>query len=349
MSREGLSVSPQSEHYRHNSFNRNENIVHPVDSTTNLFRAPLPQPYHHPVRQVTMWELNESQRHPYPSIRRSSEQVLQPTLFASNSFPYQPITGFEPLDPSQEQNTVQQIFIAEPDEDPMQHFVIIPLGKTGAGKSSLLNLILGYDEFKAKAAAKSVTDCITERTGVWAIDHTESIITVADTPGFADSMQRDTEFLQVFQEYIADLGGRLGIDAFLLVFQCDSSTNNIMSILEHFNTMMQQFQPTTWWKHVMLVFTRVDYYPNLKFPPNILSKKQNIAEVLIPSIQKKFNLESPPKYAFVSSKAPNCSFSKKGQCDCFAASKYHLDQMRTLRSRINSILTDNGGRWIPSS
>lgn len=70
-----------------------------------------------------------------------------------------------------------------------------------------------------------MTDCITERTGVWAIDQMETIITVADTPGFADSMQRDNQFLEVFQEYILNLGGRLGIDAFLLVFQCDSPTN----------------------------------------------------------------------------------------------------------------------------
>ncbi|KAF1797245.1 P-loop containing nucleoside triphosphate hydrolase protein [Mucor lusitanicus] len=348
MSRENSPVSPQPDHYRHNSFNRGENSVRSVDSTSNHYRAPLPQPYHHPTRHATMWDLSESPRHQHQGIRRGSEQVAQRALAASALFPYQPITGFDPLTPSSENNTVQQIFIAEPDEDPMQHLVIVPLGKTGAGKSSLLNLILGYDEFKAKAAAKSVTDCITERTGVWAIDQIETIITVADTPGFADTMQRDAEFLQVFQDYILDLGGRLGIDAFLLVFQCDSATNNIMSILDHFNTMMQQFQPSTWWNHVMLVFTRVDYYPNLKFPPNILSKKQSITETLIPDIQTKFNLDSPPKYAFISSKAPNCSFSKKGQCDCFAASKYHLDQMRTLRSRINSIITDNGGRWIPS-
>jgi hypothetical protein len=123
-----------------------------------------------------------------------------------------------------------------------------------------------------------------------------------------------------------------------------------MSILDYFNKMMEQkFQPNTWWNHVMLVFTRVDYYPNLKFPTNILLKKQSIIETVIPEIQKKYNLSSPPKYAFVSSKAPTCSYSKKLQCDCFAASKYHLDQMRTLKSRINSILIDNGGRWTPTS
>ncbi|KAI8353317.1 hypothetical protein BD560DRAFT_336761, partial [Blakeslea trispora] len=174
------------------------------------------------------------------------------------------------------------------------------------------------------------------------------LITVADTPGFADSMNRDQSFLSVFRDSIQDIGSRLGIDAFLLVFQCNSPTNNIMAILEHFDAMMQPFQPKSWWHYVLLVFTRVDYHPNLKFPPNILSKKQSITESLIPDIQAKFNLPSPPKYAFVSSKPPNCSYSKKGQCDCFAASKYHLDQMRTMKSRINAILTENGKRWMPA-
>lgn len=124
-----------------------------------------------------------------------------------------------------------------------------------------------------------------------------------------------------------------------------------MAILDHFDTMMSSIQQNNkdWWPYVMLVFTRVDYYPNLKFPPNILLKKQAITQQLIPEIQTKYNLVQPPKYAFVSSKAPNCSYNKKGQCDCFAAQKYHLDQMRTLKLRINAILQENGGRWTPSS
>lgn len=113
--------------------------------------------------------------------------------------------------------------------------------------------------------------------------------------------------------------------------------------------MMQQFQPTNWWEHVLLVFTRVDYYPNLKLPSKVALKKQGIIDTLIPTIQKKFDLKTTPKYAFVSSKQPNCSYVKKGHCDCFAAEKYHLDQMRTLKSRINSILTENGKRWTPVS
>ncbi|OBZ91249.1 hypothetical protein A0J61_00697 [Choanephora cucurbitarum] len=313
------------QHYHHGSYHpTTPPIVHPVDSK-GAYAKPLPQPLQHPYRHQTMWNFKEEHHGLTRQISDgpSHQQHRQQRLLQSLS-PYQSIRGNEPLMPT-EDALFQQFYMLEPDEDPMQHLVLIPLGKTGAGKSSLLNLMLGYDEFKAKAAAKSVTDKITERTGVWVINQTETMITVADTPGFADSMNRDKQFLSVFRESIQDIGSRL----------------------EHFDAMMQPFEPKNWWNHVLLVFTRVDYYPNLKFPPNILSKKQSIIETLLPDIQAKFNLSSPPKYAFVSSKPPNCSYTKKGQCDCFAASKYHSDQMRTMKSRVNAILTENDGRWTP--
>lgn len=214
-------------HYQQASYNKSpekNNLVHTIDSTAHTFKAPLPKPYHLPQRQVTMWELEEHPRvQEINHIRRGSEPV-QKSLLSQSLSSYQQILGTDPLLSSDNSN-IQQLFVAEPDEDPMQHLVVLPLGKTGAGKSSLLNLMLGYDEFKAKAAAKSVTDCITERTGIWTIDQTETVITVADTPGFADSMNRDEQFLSDFQDYIFDVGNRLGIDSFLLVFQCDSPTH----------------------------------------------------------------------------------------------------------------------------
>lgn len=211
----------ENAHFRHNSYNSNhEAMVRPVD-TTNHFKAPFPKPYHQPQRQATMWD-NDHRPSPQVHARRASENIQGRSMTQPQLYPYQPMTGSQPLPTSD--ITVPHMFIAEPDEDPLQHLVLLPLGKTGAGKSSLLNILLGYDEFKAKAAAKSVTDCITERTGIWTIDQTESIITVADTPGFADSMQRDEEFLTEFQDYILEVGQRFGIDSFMLVFQCNSPT-----------------------------------------------------------------------------------------------------------------------------
>ncbi|RCI05227.1 hypothetical protein CU098_010022 [Rhizopus stolonifer] len=192
-----------------------ESVVHAVDSESE-YKVPLPQPFQMPRRHLTMWDQQVS----HHATRRGSEhQKVLSTLF-----PYQPMHGNEPL-MSTEDITTQDMYIVEPDEEPMQHLVLLPLGKTGAGKSSLLNLMLGYNEFTAKAAAKSVTDRITERTGIWVIDQIETLITVADTPGFADSMNRDQAFLSVFKEFIQDIGSRVGIDAFMLVFQCNSPTN----------------------------------------------------------------------------------------------------------------------------
>lgn len=191
----------------------------------------------------------------------------------------------------------------------------------------------------------------------------KKIITAADTPGLGDSMHRDQQFQVAFRDYIQDVGHRLGIDAFLLVFQYDSPLNrykrkqkkahiltiySVMSILEGFHKLMDVFEPKNWWNHVILVFTRVDYYPNLKFPPTVLHKKQSISEVLIHSIQKKYGLNQPPKYAFMSSKPRQCSHAKKGMCDCSAILKYHTDQMKTLKSRISAVVVENEGeRWRP--
>jgi predicted GTPase len=56
-------------------------------------------------------------------------------------------------------------------------------------------------------------------------DDIQKMITAADTPGFGDSMHRDQQFKTDFQDYIQDVSTRLGIDAFLLVFQYDSPLN----------------------------------------------------------------------------------------------------------------------------
>ncbi|KAG1052580.1 hypothetical protein G6F46_007769 [Rhizopus delemar] len=232
---------------------------------------------------------------------------------------YQSLNGNDPI-PSNDNEEL--LFTVEREKKPIQHFVLLPLGKTGAGKSSLLNTMFGTDLFKAKPGARSVTENITERTGIWMIDDdSQKMITAADTPGFGDSMHRDQQFKADFQDYIQDVSTRLGIDAFLLVFQYDSPLNSVLNILERFHEMMTVFEPKTWWDHVILVFTRVDYYPNLKFPASFLYKKQSISEVLIPAIQKKFELRQLPKYAFISSKPRNCSHSKKGLCDCSAVNK----------------------------
>ncbi|CAO3593766.1 unnamed protein product [Absidia cylindrospora] len=223
-----------------------------------------------------------------------------------------------------------------PDEEPLPHYVLIPIGKTGDGKSSLLNSLFGYQEFKAAAAAKSVTDTVVERTGVWTVDKMNHVVTVADTPGFADSAGRD--FTMAIQDYIMDVSDRVGIDAFLLVFQLKSQ--QVMSILKAFAELMKDMEPNNWWDHVILVFTRVDYTTE---PQKLIQTKRYITQTLREEIKTTFGLETPPPAVFVSSKVHQCPLLFGKGCDCVEVKFYQNERMRILKETIAKC--GEGGRW----
>ncbi|KAG0174180.1 hypothetical protein DFQ28_004652 [Apophysomyces sp. BC1034] len=232
------------------------------------------------------------------------------------------------------------LYTGDEKDAPMPHYVLLPLGKTGDGKSSLLNAMFGYQEFKAASSARSVTSSIAERTGVWNVTKGDAMITVADTPGFGDSDGRDAVFQGQIKEYIEDLSDRLGIDAFLLVFKYNSP--RIMSVLQKFADMMKDTKPG-WWDHVVLVFTCVDY--NAVQKPQITRKKQYITTQLVAEIKAKFGLAEAPPVAFVSSTTQTlCAFlTGTGDCDCNAAHKHKIDKMRLLKKAIAS--RAEHGRW----
>ncbi|KAI8077792.1 uncharacterized protein BX664DRAFT_270503 [Halteromyces radiatus] len=110
---------------------------------------------------------------------------------------------------------------------------IMVLGKTGDGKSSLLNDILGHQVFKQKASVKSQTQQVLEHQGFWApLDpylHGKQTfgchVRVFDTPGFGDSLQRDNQFIPMIKKHIMDVVTRKneqdehGMHCFLMVFK----------------------------------------------------------------------------------------------------------------------------------
>ncbi|ORZ02959.1 hypothetical protein BCR43DRAFT_29528 [Syncephalastrum racemosum] len=119
----------------------------------------------------------------------------------------------------------------------------------------------------------------------------------------------------------------------------------IMSILRSFADMMQDVQPASWWDHVILVFTCVDYTPIPK--PQMAVKKHHIIHTLTREIKDTFNLAKAPPAVFISSKMPHCAFILgNGPCDCLAASRYNHDKMRNLRRAVAS--KAKLGRWVPT-
>ncbi|KAG0297078.1 hypothetical protein BGZ96_007779 [Linnemannia gamsii] len=147
-------------------------------------------------------------------------------------------------------------------EDGPGPVVLIAIGKTGQGKSSLLNKIMGTSELKASASVRAVTKGIAERSG-WGRfeDSRRVLVTVADTPGLADTEGDDEKNIPILKEYIRSIGTRLGVNAFLLVFKIDSGVDMIITILTAFNDIMKDFP--NFWDNVVLVFTGCDYRRNV--------------------------------------------------------------------------------------
>ncbi|KAF9559823.1 hypothetical protein EC968_006459 [Mortierella alpina] len=166
-------------------------------------------------------------------------------------------------------------------EDGAGPLVLMAIGKTGQGKSSLLNKIMGTNELKASASVRAVTKGIAERTG-WGRfeDSRRVLVTVADTPGLADTEGDDEKNIPILQEYIRSVGTRVGVSAFLLVFKIDSGVDMIITILQAFNDIMKDFP--NFWDNVVLVFTGCDYRRN------VMNTKQLYHEEVQRQLQEHF-------------------------------------------------------------
>ncbi|KAG0315927.1 hypothetical protein BG000_005043 [Podila horticola] len=166
-------------------------------------------------------------------------------------------------------------------EDGSGPVVLMAVGKTGQGKSSLLNRIMGTSELKASASVRAVTKGIAERTG-WGRfeDSRRVLVTLADTPGLADTEGDDEKNIPILKEYITSVGTRLGITAFLMVFKIDCGVDMIVTILQTFNEIMKDFP--NFWDNVVLVFTGCDYRRN------VMNTKQLYHEAIQAQLQEHF-------------------------------------------------------------
>ncbi|KAI9267860.1 hypothetical protein BY458DRAFT_436981, partial [Sporodiniella umbellata] len=116
-------------------------------------------------------------------------------------------------------------------DEPHDCLNLIVLGRTGDGKSSLLNDLLGRQVFKQKISAKSQTKEIAEHTGFWAPldaylygkENFGAYISVTDTPGFGDSRFQDEGFFPMIQEAIENIVvNKEGLHCILMVFKINA-------------------------------------------------------------------------------------------------------------------------------
>lgn len=233
-----------------------------------------------------------------------------------------------------EQNT-----IVVPDV-PHECLNLIVLGRTGDGKSSLLNDLLGKQAFKQKISAKSQTKEIAECFGFWSPLHAylhgkENFgchIGVTDTPGFGDSQFKDDIFFPMIQDAIQDLAlNKGGVHCILMVFKITANVDTITKSMEALYKLMNG--RNDFWGNVLLVFTHVDIVNGdaSRYQSHKITLKTKISKAL----KEKYQFKNDLPMLWISTQKYTCNYLKGiGECDCERGARYHADCRRRLYEQV---------------
>ena len=135
--------------------------------------------------------------------------------------------------------------------------VVVLLGRTGAGKSTLGNVLLGLDPdegtaFATKAGFDSCTAETTFKTGHWLGNEECPTFTMVDTPSFSDCKSRDSKHWKKMVKVLKEDVG--AVHVFLWVMRADARFEEIDR--EYFKLFSDVFGKEEFQKRLVMVWTQ---------------------------------------------------------------------------------------------
>ncbi|ROL42759.1 GTPase IMAP family member 8 [Anabarilius grahami] len=164
---------------------------------------------------------------------------------------------------------------------------LVLLGRTGAGKSSSGNTILGREAFISEKSSNSVNQDFAGEVG----DVCRLPITVYDTPGF--SVTESEEELRKYEEVLKKCES--GLCAFLMVLQCDRFTEEDQETVEKIEKLLGEKRMQNTW----ILFTGEDQLKDENKSINHLIKETDALKILNQKYEGRFhsfnNKEKEPR------------------------------------------------------
>ena len=168
------------------------------------------------------------------------------------------------------------------------------VGKTGAGKSTLINVLLGEEKCKVERSADRVT---TDTTTYYHKLKSGKMITVLDTPGLCDPNKINNEntdniHLKGIKDVIMKESIQIKGIIFLINFQNERFDSSEQDALINYNSI---FPLENFWKHVLVIFTHYFQDPdgdsveemkkekdksNRDILINVMKKVKNVSKVI---------------------------------------------------------------------